>query len=449
MTQRDYLTVTTLTNYLKRKFDADPYLGRVYLTGEISNFKSRPNAHQYFSLKDDKAKISAVMFKSAFSQLKFQPEEGMKVLLIGRVSLYEVTGGYQIYVEHMEPDGVGALYQAFEKLRRKLEAEGLFQEKHKQSLPSFPRKIGIVTSSSGAVIKDIITTVKRRYPIAQLVLYPTLVQGDKAAPDIVEQLKRADQSGEYDVLIVGRGGGSIEDLWPFNSEEVARAIFESRTPVISSVGHETDTTIADLVADVRAATPTAAAELATPKLSDELLKIQEKRQRLCYAFGHLVKSKKTAHDRVMDSFVFRQPKRLYEAFFMQLDQLNRRLEQRMTQQIQQGDKAFNGLRQRLLHSSPAEMVTQKQQQLTYYNKQLRLLMVHQLQQKRNHFDNQVAALDMLSPLKTMARGYSYVTKDEKIVSSVSELNEKDTLSLHMSDGELEVTVTNTLRKEKS
>jgi exodeoxyribonuclease VII large subunit len=220
-----YLTVTALTKYIKHKFEADPYLERVFLTGEISNFRMRPNAHQYFSLKDDKAKISAIMFKGAFNKLKFQPEEGMKVLVIGRISLYEPGGSYQIYIEHMEPDGVGALYQALEKRKKALQEEGLFKEAFKQPLVKYPKKIAVITSPSGAVVKDIITTTKRRYPIVQLVVFPTLVQGDKAADDIVKRIKEVDALGDFDTMIVGRGGGSIEDLWPFNEERVVRAIF--------------------------------------------------------------------------------------------------------------------------------------------------------------------------------------------------------------------------------
>ncbi|MBT1019830.1 exodeoxyribonuclease VII large subunit, partial [Enterococcus faecium] len=280
---QEYLTVTTLTKYLKRKFDADPYLERVYLTGEISNFRLRANAHQYFSLKDDHAKISAIMFKGAFQKLRFQPKEGMKVLVVGRISLYEAGGSYQIYVEHMEPDGIGALYQELEERKEKLMKEGLFQGP-KKMLPRFPKRIAVLTSPSGAVIRDIITTVKRRYPIVQLVLFPTVVQGNQAADNVVRNIQRVEEMGNFDTMIIGRGGGSIEDLWPFNEERVARAIYQANTPVISSVGHETDTTIADLVADVRAATPTAAAELAVPVLSEELMRIQERQARLQQAF---------------------------------------------------------------------------------------------------------------------------------------------------------------------
>lgn len=287
---QEYLTVSALNKYIKRKFDVDPYLERVYLTGEISNFRMRANSHQYFSLKDERSKISAIMFKGAFQKLKFTPKEGMKVLVVGRVALYEASGNYQIYIDHMELDGVGALYQALAELREKLNKEGLFSQP-KKTLPRYPKRIAVITSPSGAVIRDIITTVKRRYPITQLVLFPTLVQGDKAAADIVKNIKKA-EAMDFDTMIIGRGGGSIEDLWPFNEESVARAIAASPIPIISSVGHETDTTIADLVADVRAATPTAAAELAVPVLSEEILRIKEKQARLEQAFLHQLQRKK-------------------------------------------------------------------------------------------------------------------------------------------------------------
>jgi len=309
----DYLTVTALTQYLKRKFEVDPYLGKVYLTGEISNFRLRPHAHQYFSLKDDHAKISAIMFRSAFEKLKFTPETGMKVLVTGRISLYEPTGQYQIYVERMEPDGIGQLYQAYEQLKKKLADEGLFSAPKRQ-LPRFPKRIAVITSPSGAVIRDIITTTRRRYPIAQIVLYPAVVQGDGAAPDLVRQLERVNATGTYDTLIIGRGGGSSEDLWPFNEETVARAIAASQIPVISSVGHETDTTIADLVADVRAATPTAAAELAVPVLTDEVVKLQQQRTRLYNAMTNRINFQQERLNKLMAAYVFRQPQRLYETY---------------------------------------------------------------------------------------------------------------------------------------
>ncbi len=266
------------------------------------------------------------MFKGAFDKLRFQPEEGMKVMAVGRITLYEASGNYQMVIDHMEPDGVGALYQAYEQLKQKLAAEGLFSAP-KQSLPKYPKRIAVLTSPSGAVIRDIITTTQRRYPIAQIVLYPTVVQGNKAADDVVKNIQRVEADGTFDTMIIGRGGGSIEDLWPFNEERVARAIFDAKTPIISSVGHETDTTIADLVADVRAATPTAAAELAVPVLSEEILRIEERQARLEQAFMHQIQYKQERYQRVIGSYVFRQPERLYEAQSIKLDQLQQRMQQ--------------------------------------------------------------------------------------------------------------------------
>ncbi|MBO0419643.1 exodeoxyribonuclease VII large subunit [Vagococcus fluvialis] len=431
-----YLTVTALTKYIKHKFEADPYLERVFLTGEISNFRMRPNAHQYFSLKDDKAKISAIMFKGAFNKLKFQPEEGMKVLVIGRISLYEPGGSYQIYIEHMEPDGVGALYQALEKRKKALQEEGLFKEAFKQLLVKYPKKIAVITSPSGAVVKDIITTTKRRYPIVQLVVFPTLVQGDKAADDIVKRIKEVDALGDFDTMIVGRGGGSIEDLWPFNEERVVRAIFESRTPIISSVGHETDVTLADLVADVRAATPTAAAELATPVLREEILKIKEKESRLIQGMDNQIKHKKQKFDHLSESFVFKQPKRLYEAFSIQLDTLNRRLEQSLNSEIKQKEKEFIQLVKRLETQNPKEDISLAKQKVNYLNEKLTQSIDLTMKDKKRNLIQLMTNLDMLSPLQTMLRGYSYVTIDDQIIKSTNDVDVKQVVNIHLSDGEV-------------
>lgn len=431
-----YLTVTALTKYIKHKFEADPYLERVFLTGEISNFRMRPNAHQYFSLKDDKAKISAIMFKGAFNKLKFQPEEGMKVLVIGRISLYEPGGSYQIYIEHMEPDGVGALYQALEKRKKALQEEGLFKESFKQPLVKYPKKIAVITSPSGAVVKDIITTTKRRYPIVQLVVFPTLVQGDKAADDIVKRIKEVDALGDFDTMIVGRGGGSIEDLWPFNEEQVVRAIFESRTPIISSVGHETDVTLADLVADVRAATPTAAAELATPVLREEILKIKEKESRLIQGMDNQIKHKKQKFAQLSESFVFKQPKRLYEAFSIQLDTLNRRLEQSLNSEIKQKEKEFIQLVKRLETQNPKEDINLAKQKVNYLNEKLTQSIDLTMKDKKRNLIQLMTNLDMLSPLQTMLRGYSYVTINDQIIKSTNDVEVNQVVNIHLSDGEV-------------
>lgn len=429
---QEYLTVTALTKYIKRKFEADPYLERVYLTGEISNFRMRANSHQYFSLKDDKAKINAMMFKGAFQKLKFTPKEGMKVLVVGRIALYEASGMYQIYVDHMEPDGVGALYQALAELREKLAKEGLFNLP-KKALPRFPKRIAVITSPSGAVIRDIITTVKRRYPIAQLVLFPTVVQGDRAAADIVKNIQRV-EALDFDTMIIGRGGGSIEDLWPFNEESVARAIAASPIPIISSVGHETDTTIADLVADVRAATPTAAAELAVPVLSEEILRIRDKQTRLEQAYLNQLQLKKERFERILGSYIFRQPSRLYEAQSIQLDRLTENLQQSTANLIRQKERDFSQISNRLLQATPKNRVTTNQQQLQFLKQRLTQQMQLQLKNKQQQFQQAITSLDLLSPLKTMSRGFTYTTKEEKVLRSVKELQIKDQVTIHFTDG---------------
>ena len=279
MTTEKYLSVSALTKYLKYKFDTDEHLRLVFLKGEISNFKAHSTGHLYFSIKDETSKINAIMFSRNASNLKFNPVDGTKVLIAGRVSVYEATGSYQIYVEEMLEDGVGNLYVAFEKLKEQLSKEGLFNEKFKKPIPSIPSRIGIITAPTGAAIKDILSTIKRRFPICETILFPSLVQGENAAADIVKNIELADQYG-LDVLIVGRGGGAIEDLWPFNEEQVARAIFAANTPIISAVGHEIDFTISDFVADMRAPTPTGAAEMAVPNMVDLLKHINQLKIRL-------------------------------------------------------------------------------------------------------------------------------------------------------------------------
>ncbi|AOF49413.1 exonuclease VII large subunit [Tetragenococcus halophilus subsp. halophilus] len=434
----EYLTVSALTKYLKRKFDADPYLEKVFLTGEISNFRLRPN-HQYFSIKDDKAKISAVMFKNAFRKLNFQPEEGMKVMVVGRLSIYETTGNYQIYIDQMQPDGIGALYQAYEQLKKKLEAEGLFQLP-KKTLPRFPKRIAVLTSPSGAVIRDIMTTAKRRYPIAQIVLFPTVVQGEKAADDVVKNLQGVKEQGNFDTVIIGRGGGSIEDLWPFNEERVARAIVACDIPVISSVGHETDTTIADLVADVRAATPTAAAELAVPVLSEEILRIEEKQARLQQAYIRQIQRKQERFQRVQNSYIFRQPERLYEAQSIKLDQLNQRMNQSLQRLVYEKEKNYTQIDYRFKQAAPHTRVKEAKQEVEYLKERLKNRAQQIMTIKQQAFEQTVQALDLLSPLKIMGRGYSYTTKDTKVVKSVQELAKEDHLNIHYKDGRVQTKV---------
>ncbi|WP_329504004.1 exodeoxyribonuclease VII large subunit [Pediococcus pentosaceus] len=433
MQEDKYLTVSALTNYIKRKFDADPYLHRVYLVGEISNFRLRTNSHQYFSLKDENAKISAIMFKSAFAKVKFQPEEGMRVIVSGRISLYPGNGSYQIYVDSMQPDGVGALYQAYEQLKIKLSQEGLF-EAPKLPIPKYPRKIAIVTSPSGAVIRDIITTVSRRYPIVQLVLFPALVQGDEAANSIAAQIKMINTLDDFDTIIIGRGGGSIEDLWPFNEEVVARAIFASKLPVISSVGHETDTTIADLVADMRAATPTAAAELATPVLTDILEELQKLQLQTIVAFRNILKMRSQQVQHLQQSYIFQEPQRLYEGYVQNVDILTEKLISLEKQQITTAEGSFKTLNSRLLANTPASRIKMAKQNVEHLRQMTNNNITNRFSKYANDLNSLIGSLDTLSPLKIMSRGYTYVTRDTKVVKSIEDLSIDDKIQLNFSDG---------------
>ena len=316
----NYITISELNRYLKTKFENDTNLRMVYLKGEISNFKAHTRGHYYFTLKDETSRLNAVMFSYHTGNLKFMPCDGMKVLVVGRISVYEQTGSYQIYVENMAEDGIGNLYVAFEKLKKDLAKEGLFNPEHKKRIPRMPKKIGIVTASTGAAIRDILTTIKRRYPICETILFPALVQGNDAAADIVKKIELAN-TYDIDTLIVGRGGGSLEDLWPFNEEIVARAIYNSKVPVISAVGHEIDFTIADFVADLRAPTPTAAAELAVPDTSTILNYLETAKGRSYQAINNTINNYQTRINNVANSYILKKPTAMYEILEQKLDNL--------------------------------------------------------------------------------------------------------------------------------
>lgn len=442
-----YLSVTTLTKYLKMKFDKDPYLERVYLTGQVSNFRKRPT-HQYFSLKDDHAVIQATIWSGIYQKLGFDLEEGMKINVIGRVQVYEPSGSYSIIIEKAEPDGVGALAIQFEQLKKKLTEEGLFQERFKQPLPQFAKRIGVVTSRSGAVIRDIITTVSRRFPGVDILLYPTKVQGDGAAEEIARNIARANQREDLDVLIIGRGGGSIEDLWAFNEEIVVRAIFESRLPVISSVGHETDVTLADFVADRRAATPTAAAELATPVTKLDLLThLQNQEKRMATAVQNVLSRKKEALKKCSQSVIFRQPERLYDGYLQRLDQLQLRLKQSLQTRISDNKQLVQARTHQLVQLSPITKIQRYQDRLGQLDKLLRSQMALVYDAKVAEVKRLSEALLMLDTGRIVARGYAIVKKEESVVDSVEILKKKDQVTLLMRDGQVELEVKDVKTKE--
>ena len=435
-----YLSVTTLTKYLKMKFDKDPYLERVYLTGQVSNFRKRPT-HQYFSLKDDRAVIQATIWSGIYQKLGFDLEEGMKINVIGRVQVYEPSGSYSIIIEKAEPDGVGALAIQFEQLKKKLSEEGLFQERFKQEIPQFAKRIGVVTSRSGAVIQDIITTVSRRFPGVEIVLYPTKVQGEGAAEEIAHNIVRANEREDLDVLIIGRGGGSIEDLWAFNEEIVVRSIFESRLPIISSVGHETDVTLADFVADKRAATPTAAAELATPVTKLDLLTyLKNQEKRMATAVQNTLSKKKEALRVLSQSVIFRQPERLYDGYLQRLDQLMLRLKQGLNGELVRNQQKVQAQIHRLVQLSPNVKIQRYQDRIQQLQKLMRSQMAVIYDAKVAEVKRLSEALLMLDTSRIVARGYAIVKKEDTVVSSANDLKKNDQVMLMMRDGQVELEV---------
>ena len=443
----DYLSVSQLTKYLKLKFDRDPYLERVYLTGEVSNFRRRPT-HQYFSLKDEKAVIQATIWGGVYKKLGFELEEGMKINVIGRVQLYEPSGSYSIVIEKAQPDGVGALAIRFEQLKQALAKEGLFNPEWKQVLPQFVQKIGVITSPSGAVIKDIITTVSRRFPGVEIVLYPTKVQGEGAAQEVAANIQAANQREDLDVLIVGRGGGSIEDLWAFNEEIVVRAIFESRIPIISSVGHETDTTLADFVADRRAATPTAAAELATPVTKADILSwISERENRAYQAALRVIKQRQERLEKSSKSVIFRQPERLYDGYLQKLDGLTTHLQTAMRQTYRENLNTERILSQRLRSLDLQGRLTSLKEKIQQQERLLRSNMANCYDQKVAKADKLIETLVMLDTSRIVARGYAMVEQGGHVIDSVTKIDEKEALTIRMRDGQVHVEVKDVQRDE--
>ena len=384
------ITVEELNKYIKNKIDGDDFLNNVYIKGEISNFKLHYTGHMYFTLKDEKSLIKCIMFKSYTPYLTFMPKDGMKVCILGSVSVFERDGVYQIYAKGMKQDGIGSLYEAYEKMKAKLDKEGLFDINHKKPIPKFPRTIGVLTSSTGAVIRDIINVSTRRNPNVHIRLIPVPVQGPGAELKIVEALKKMNDENLADVIIVGRGGGSLEDLWPFNEEVLARAIYDSRIPVISAVGHETDFTIADFVADLRAPTPSAAAELAVTDIAELELKLKSYQNRYKQALVRKIQFMKLRYEKCM------------------------------------ANKAFTGALQR---------VNEKYMLVDMKVKSMEHIITNKLQKEKAKAQNLILRLDSLSPLKTLARGYGIILKDGVIIKKKEQLKKEDEVFIKLQDGE--------------
>ena len=389
------VSVTELNRYIKEKIAGDEALSNIIVKGEISNFKNHYTGHMYFTLKDENSLIKCIMFKTYAQQLNFMPKDGMKVFVLGGVSVFERDGIYQIYVKAMQEDGIGALYRKYEELKKDLETKGLFGQEHKQKIPKMPKVIGVLTSQTGSVIRDIINVSTRRNPNVYIRLLPVPVQGEDAAPKIVKGIKKMNEENLADVLILARGGGSLEDLWPFNEEEVAYAIYESKIPIISAVGHETDFTIADFVADLRAPTPSAAAELAVPDIYEITQKITSFQNRLRLSLNKKLEIMKLRYEKCMSSAVFKDPTRMISDYYLKVDSQIKRLE---------------------------KVIENKKQ--TEKEKYVKL----------------VSKLDALSPLKTLTRGYSIIESDNKIVKSVNDLHKGQNIEIRLVDGKKEAQV---------
>ena len=420
----NYIKISELNNYIKSILDKDAFLNRVYIKGEISNFKNHTRGHLYFTLKDDTSRISAVMFQSSAVKLTFNPEDGMNVLVSGRISAYPAQGSYQIYVDKMEVDGLGALYIEYEKLKKKLAALGLFSQEHKVPIPKYPEKIGVITASTGAAVRDIMSTIRRRYPICEAILFPCLVQGKDAAPDIVRQIKRADEFG-VDTIIVGRGGGSIEDLWAFNEEIVAHAIYECKTPISSAVGHEIDWTIADFVADLRAPTPTGAAEMAVPTVLDINTLINNYKIRLNKNIKNMVNTKFIKLKSIKQSFILKNPLSMYEIKEQKLDSLMEILNKNLKNILIDKNNKLNSIKLSVVFKEPKNLIKDKQIK----------------------FDLLVNTLKLVNPLGILEKGYSLVECNGKIIKEATDVKVNEILNIRLYKGIINAQVTN-IKEEK-
>ena len=414
---QEYIKISELNNYIKSLLDKDHFLNKIYLKGEISNFKNHTRGHLYFTLKDDESRISAIMFQNNATKLTFTPEDGMNVLVSGRISAYPAQGTYQIYVDKMEPDGLGALYIEYEKLKKKLASLGLFAKEKKKPIPRFPEKIGVITAPTGAAVRDIMSTIKRRYPMTEAILFPCLVQGKDAAPDIARQIKRADSYG-VDTIIVGRGGGSIEDLWAFNEEAVAYAIYECKTPIISAVGHEIDWTIADFVADLRAPTPTGAAEMAVPTVLDINTLIDNYKIRLNKNIKNMVNTKFIKLRSLRQSFILKNPMSMYEVKEQKLDSLIDTLNKDINKVLSDKDNNLNKIKMSVILQNPYNLI----------------------KDKKIKFDLLVNTLKLVNPLGILDKGYSLAQINGKTIKSSKDVSINDLIDIKLHEGSIKAKV---------
>ncbi len=434
-----YNTITEINDYIKSLLDTDLYLNKVYIKGEISNFKNHTRGHLYFTLKDENSRLNAVMFAGNTRGLTFNPKDGDNVLVKGRISAYPASGNYQIYVEDMTLDGLGELYIKYEELKKKLYNEGLFNDEHKKAIPKYPNKIGVVTAPTGAAVRDIMSTIKRRFPLCEVILFPSLVQGVEAAPNIVKQIEVADNY-DLDVLIVGRGGGSIEDLWAFNEEVVARAIYNAKTPIISAVGHEPDFTIADFVADLRAPTPTGAAEMAVPTLKDTNELIKQLKMRLDKNIKTIVNNKFIDLRNLKNSFILKNPMSLYELKEQKLDKLIDNLNHNMINNLNTNKHNLEIMISKVKLISPENLILNKKSILNEYRINLNNIIDRKLNNTKHKMEYLINSLNLVNPLNILSKGYSLVNFNDNLVKSADDLKVNDKINIKFAKGEVKAIV---------
>lgn len=434
-----YLTVSALTKYIKAKLEGDKHLFSILLKGEISNFKKHSRGHFYFTLKDENAQISAIMFSSYTTSVNFSPKEGDHVLVKGKISLYEPSGSYSIQITEMTLDGIGELYLKYEALKKELEAKGYFDQARKRAIPKYPKVIGVITSPTGAVIEDIRNTVSRRYLLATIELYPALVQGVDSSMSIKKQIERANRLNHVDVLIVGRGGGSIEDLWGFNEMPTIEAIYQSKIPVITAIGHETDFTISDFVSDLRAPTPTAAAELATPNQKDIMEWILEQQTQMTYRVKSVLDRGKTSLVHLDERLDLLSPRNKFNDLQKRMNDLHKNLSRNFLSIID-----FHSYRLKLKTDrlkSPQDKIKELYETQVRLKLKLQDLFQYTLDKKTHQYQMLTSSMQNLNPLTLMDRGYAVVMKDEKIISSISDVEINDQVDIRLKDGTLNAKIT--------
>ncbi|MBT6296414.1 MAG: exodeoxyribonuclease VII large subunit [Nitrospina sp.] len=436
--------VSQLTRDIKAIMEAA--FDSIWVEGEISNFRTVASGHSYFVLKDAKSQVRCVLFKGHRAGIKFQPEDGDQVLLFGRITVYDARGEYQIVTESMEPRGLGALQKAYEQLKIKLEKEGLFDEEKKKPLPEFPWKIGVVTSSTGAAVRDILNIVRRRNPKVSVLLYPAKVQGEGAAKEIAQGIHELNQRKDIEVIIIGRGGGSLEDLWAFNEEEVARAINTSRIPIVSAVGHEIDFTIADFAADLRAPTPSAAAELTVPILEDTLREIGSLNEALINSLEKKLKDYFDLLKRLMDRRFFHQPKEIFNPQIQRIDELHSRLLRGLEQNLLTHQQRFQDKIHRLFQASPEKRIPHMKENLNMLEKRMQHIIQSNLLLRKERFEGILKNLNAFNPLSILERGYSICSKDEKSLKSIEGINPGDIINVKLAQGGLSCTVQKIIEK---